>query len=171
MNTKIKTSEAPVLAVGHIDHDTFQAELYPEARIVVCYSPSLDNSLSKASTKPPTNSIGVRLLTLSNACPNPPASSIGVRLLTRHWMFMPYKHWLFVEVQACFGKVHVKKVAGLRIRNGGRSAHYEDLSPIELQILKPRLQRFQNQLNNLNQPKRGAAQQFPPASHAPEEAR
>lgn len=147
MNAKIKTSEAPLLAVGHIDEDTFQAELYPEARIVVCYSPSLDNSLSKASTKPP-------------------ASAIGVRLLTRHWMFMPYKHWLFVEVQACFGKVHVKKVAGLRIRNGGRSAHYEDLSPTELQILKPRLQRFQTQLNNLNPPKRDAAQQFPPASHA-----
>jgi hypothetical protein len=146
MNAKIKTSEAPVLAVGHIDNDTFQAELYPEARIVVCYSPSLDNFLSNASTKPP-------------------ASSIGVRLLTRHWMFMPFKHWLFVEVQACFGKVHIQKVAGLRIRNGGRSAHYEDLSPVELQILKPRLQRFQTQLNNPNQPKREAAQQFPPASH------
>ena len=151
MNAKIKTSEAPVLTVGQIDADAFQAELYPEARIVICYSPSLDNFLSNASTNP--------------------ASSIGVRLLTRHWMFMPYKHWLFVEVQACFGNVHVKKVAGLRIRNGGRSAHYEDLSPIELQILKPRLQGFQTQLNDLNQPKREAAQQFPPASHAPEGTR
>ena len=134
MNAKIKTSEAPVLTVGHIDADAFQAELYPEARIVICYSPSLDNFLS-------------------NASPKPPASSIGVRLLTRHWMFMPFKHWLFVEVQACFGNVHVKKVAGLRIRNGGRSAHCEDLSPVELQILKPRLQQFQAQLNNPNLPR------------------
>jgi len=48
MNAKIKTSEAPVLTVGHIDADAFQAELYPEARIVICYSPSLDSFLSNA---------------------------------------------------------------------------------------------------------------------------
>jgi hypothetical protein len=128
MNANLKNSETPVVAVGQIDGETFQAELFPQAQIVLCYSPSPDNILSIVDTERQTN-------------------PIAVRLLTQHWLFIPLTHWLFVEVQSCFGKVRARKVAGLRIRNGGRSAHYEDLSPQESHLLKPRLKRFQTRLN------------------------
>jgi hypothetical protein len=62
-------------------------------------------------------------------------------------LFIPLTHWLFVEVESYFGKVRARTVTGLRIRNGGRSAHYEDLSPQESLLLKPRLKRFQTRLN------------------------
>jgi hypothetical protein len=133
MNTNIKTSESPVLAVGRIDDDAFQAEFFPSINVVVCYDPSLDDFLSKGITQQADK-------------------SLAIRLLTKHWLFIPLKHWLFVEVQTRLGKIHVRKVAGLRIRNGGRSAHYEDLSLLETRLLKSRLERFQIHLNGSKKP-------------------
>ena len=51
MNANLKNSETPVLAVGQIDGETFQAELFPQAQIVLCYSPSPDNILSIVDTE------------------------------------------------------------------------------------------------------------------------
>ena len=61
MNANLKNSETPVLAVGQIDGETFQAELFPQAQIVLCYSPSPDNILSIVDTERQAKPIAVRL--------------------------------------------------------------------------------------------------------------
>lgn len=125
----------PVLILGQIGPDRFKAEIHPKERVVLCSGEFLNEPLKTSDAERR-------------------ASLIGKRLLTHHWLFLNFKdwlcfkNWLFVEVQTCFGKPQFAKVTGLRIRNGGRSARYEDLSPEEDQLIQPLINPFLGNLRS-----------------------
>lgn len=125
MKPKTKT---PVLIVGQIDGNAFQAEVHPRHRVIICSSEPLGVLLPNADTEER-------------------ARIIARRLFMRHApLSLFFRFWLFVEVQTCFGDVRLTRITYQGRSNGADPVGYHDLTPQETNRIAPLIQSFQEQL-------------------------
>jgi hypothetical protein len=113
-------STAPILIVGQFGDYAFQAEVYGKDRIIICSSGDSERVLENPNTESR-------------------ARFVVRELLKRHWRFVHFPAWLYVEVQTCWGDVRVKKITGLKYTGNGESTRYEDLSSDEAERVLPLL--------------------------------
>lgn len=121
-------TKAPVLIVGQIDGNAFQAEVHSQARVIVCSSQPFGRLLPNADTE-----ARVRFIARKLSKPSPP-------------LWLLFRFWLLVEVQTCFGDVRVKRITRQAKSGGADGLAYQEPTPEQTQRIAPFIQSFHEQL-------------------------
>jgi hypothetical protein len=122
----ILKDKMPVVIVGQVGRNNFKAEVYPRARLIVCFREPFGEPLPNIDTEER-------------------ARIIAEQLFVRHWTIVIFRFWLYVEVQTCFREIRFSKITGLTWSRRKDLANYKVLTPKEANRIEPFIQSLREQ--------------------------